>query len=452
MKSKLLLFLLSSLLCSCTLSAQLTITPGTQFSVSGDARLTLQNTDLVNNGNLQFATNSTVLFTGNASSSIGGSQPLRFFTMEIAKNGGQSVVLQKKIAAISEVTFITGFLNLNGFDLDLESTGDLVQERGDSRIIGPNGGIVMISANLNAPVNSNPGDLGVLITSPQNLGNVTIKRGHQSQNGNGITSSIFRYYDISPANNSNLNATLRLNYFDEELNSLNENSLVFFKSENTTDWSTQSFTSRDAIANFVEKNGINSFSRWTLSNLNNPLPLLFTLFNARCDGNKVIISWKTAQEQNTSRFDIERSNDDIHWSVIGHLPASGNSSGEKSYLFTDNNPVQNAQYRIAEYDLDGRIQYTSIIRSSCNITDVFSVWPNPLHEMIFLNITTSNESQATVKIFDSRGALVKMQKSTVLAGSNQFRIDTRTLPNGVYSLHADWNHGQIQKTIQIIKQ
>jgi hypothetical protein len=452
MKSKLLLFLLSSLLWGFTLSAQLTITPGTQFSVSGDARLTLQNTDLVNNGNLQFATNSTVLFTGNASSSISGSQPLRFFTMEIAKNGGQSVVLQKKIATSGEVAFITGFLNLNGFDLDLETTGNLVQERGDSRIIGPNGGIVMISANLNAPVNSNPGDLGVLITSAQNLGNVTIKRGHQSQNGNGITSSIFRYYDISPVNNTNLNATLRLNYFDEELNSLNENSLVFFKSENTTDWSTQSFTSRDAIANFVEKNGISSFSRWTLSNLNNPLPLLFTLFNARCDGNKVIISWKTAQEQNTSRFDIERSNDGIHWSVIGHLPASGNSSGEKSYLFTDNNPVQNAQYRIAEYDLDGRVQYTSIIRSSCTITDGFSVWPNPLHEMIFLNITTGNESQATVKIFDSRGALVKMQKSTVLAGNNQLRIDTRALSNGVYTLHADWNNGQIQKSIQIIKQ
>lgn len=450
MKSTILILL--TLLCNYLLSAQLTITPGTQFSVSGDARLTLQNSDLVNNGNLQFATNSTTLFTGNASSSISGSQPLRFFTMEIAKSGGQSVILQKKIAASGEVAFITGFLNLNGFDLDLETTGDLVQERGDSRIIGPNGGRVMISANLNAPANSNPGDLGVFITSAQNLGDVTIKRGHQSQNGNGITKSIFRYYDISPANNTNLNATLQFNYFDEELNSLNENSLVLFKSENTTDWSIQGFTSREAIANFVEKNGINSFSRWTLSDVNNPLPLVFTIFNANCDGNKVILAWKTAQEQNTSHFDIERSNDGIHWLVIGHLPASGNSSGEKSYLFTDNNPLQNANYRVAEYDVDGRIQYTSIIRSLCNRTESFNMWPNPHHEMIFLNINTANESQAIVKIFDSRGVLVKLQKSTVLAGSNQLRIDTRTLPNGVYTLYADWNNGQIQKTKQIIKQ
>jgi hypothetical protein len=45
--------------------------------------------------------------------------------------------------------------------------------------------------------NSNPANLGIFITSDKNLGNVTIRRGHQSQpNISGSGNSILRYYDI----------------------------------------------------------------------------------------------------------------------------------------------------------------------------------------------------------------------------------------------------------------
>ena len=164
------------------------------------------------------------------------------------------------------------------------------------------------------------------------------------------------------------------------------------------------------------------------------------------------ITWKTAQEQNSSHFNIERSVDGIRWSVIGNLPAAGNSSIETSYSFTDSNPVQNGYYRIGEYDLDGRVQYTSVLRSSCNTSDVFNLWPNPVHDMVFINIVAGNESQAMIKLFDNKGALVKLQKATLLQGSNQLSVDMRALANGIYSLSADWNNGQMKKTIQVLKQ
>jgi hypothetical protein len=451
MKSKFLILL--SLLYACSLSAQLTITPGGEFSIFSDTKLTLLNTDLINNGNFLVATTSPVSFTGNASSFIAGDQVVRFFKLEINKTGNHSVSLQKTIGVGSAVFFTSGFLNLNGFDLDLETTGHLDGEREDSRVTGTNGGQVLFSAVLNAPAGANPGSLGAIFTSSQNLGNVIIKRGHQAQAiGSGLSNSILRYYDIAPANNTDLNATLRFNYFNGELNGLNENSLVLFKSDNAVNWSAQGFTSRDVTANFVEKTGIGSFSRWTLSAIDNPLPVHFILFNARCEGNKVLITWKTAQEQNSSHFNIERSVDGIHWTVTGNLPAANNSSTERSYSFTDNNPLQNGYYRISEYDLDGRSQYTSILRSSCNATDIFSLWPNPIHDLIFINIVTANESHATIKIFDSKGALVKKQQATVLQGSNQLNVDMRSLVNGIYLVSADWDNGQMKKTAQVVKQ
>jgi hypothetical protein len=182
------------------------------------------------------------------------------------------------------------------------------------------------------------------------------------------------------------------------------------------------------------------------------LPVRFTLFNAKCDNKKVLLTWKTAQEQNSSHFDIEKSEDGIHWTVISTSPAAGNSNSERSYSFTDNNPVQNNYYRIAEFDLDGRSHFTSILQSSCNTTNTFNLWPNPVHDKAFINITANNASQVMIRISDSKGALVKMQRAMVLQGSNQLSVDMKRLANGIYSVSIDWNNGQMKKTVQVLKQ
>jgi hypothetical protein len=450
MKTQLLILLM--LLSTYMLTAQLTITPGAQFSAAGNIQLTLQNADLVNNGNFTSG-NSLISFIGNASSSISGTQPIQFFELELNKSNNTFVVLQRAIDVTNRILFSSGFLNLNGFNTDLGTTGFLDGEHENSRITGTNGGQVLFNTLLNAPAGTNPGNLGAIISSNQNLGNVIIKRGHEAQvNGFGLTSSILRYYDIVPVNNTGLNATFRFKYFDGELINFSENALILFKSDDAINWSAQGFTSKDAAANFVEKTGVGSFSRWTLSSDNNPLPVRFILFNAKCEGTNVLLTWKTAQEQNSNHFNIEKSADGIRWTVIGSLPAAVNSVTERNYSFTDNNPVQNSFYRIAEYDLDERAQYSSILRSSCNATDIFKLWPNPVHDMVFINIVAGNESQAIIKLFDSKGALVKLQSATVLQGNNQFNVDMKSMANGVYSLTMYWNNGQTKQTVQVLKQ
>ena len=445
--------LLLILLSTYRLPAQLTISPASQFAAAGNVQLTLQNTDLINNGN--FATgNSMISFTGNVSSFIRGSQPTRFFEVTISKMSNTSVILQQPIGVTERVLFTSGFLDLNSFNTDLATTGRLDGEKESSRVTGSIGGRVLFATTLNAPAGANPGNLGAIISSTQNMGNVIIQRGHEAQvNGVGLASSILRYYDIVSAGNTNLDATLRVNYFDEELNNINENSLVLFKTDDGVNWSNQQFTSKDANTNFVEKTGIGSFSRWTLSNDNNALPVRFILFNVKCEDDEVLVTWKTAQEQNSSHFNIEKSTDGIRWTVIGNLPAARNSSTERSYSFTDNEPLQQAYYRIAQYDLDASVQYTSVIRSSCTIADKFTLWPNPTHGAVFINIVTRNESQVAIEIFDSKGALVKVQKARVFPGSNQIKTNMESLASGVYSLQVIWNNGhQMKKTVKVIKQ
>lgn len=183
------------------------------------------------------------------------------------------------------------------------------------------------------------------------------------------------------------------------------------------------------------------------------LPLRFTSFTANCQSGKVVLTWKTAQEQNSSRFDIERSVDGIHWSVIGSLAAAGNSSLEKLYSFTVNTLSENDLYRVVEYDLDGRRQQTDSIHPSCsNASDLFSVWPNPVHDRIFININTANASRVAIKIFDSKGALLKAVNENLSRGNNNLAIDVSSFSKGLYLLSAEWNGGQVKKTVRVIKQ
>jgi hypothetical protein len=445
------LFLLLFSLCACTVWGQLVIASGAQFSLTGTTHLTLHNADFVNNGNFT-AGSSMITFLGNAPSTISGSQPTRFFELELSKTNNSSVKLQRSIDVTQRVLFTAGFFDLNGFNTDLGTTGHLDGEQDNARIVGPAGGEVLFTANLNAPAGSNPANLGIFITTNQDLGNVMIKRGHRSQaiNPGGLT-SVLRYYDIIPAHNTNLNATLRFRYIDGELNGLDENTLVFFQSDDTISWSNPGFSSRDVVFNFVEKTGITSFSRFTLSAIASPLPVRFGLLNLKCDDSKVVITWKTAQEQNSSHFNVERSTDGIRWTVIDNLPAAGNSTSEKKYLITDNAPLQNAYYRIAQYDHNGRVEYTSVFRTSCNVTDQFSLWPNPTRDKLFINIVTTSESKALIKLFDAKGTLMKVQKTTLLPGNNQVSFDIGLLANGLYHLSVSWNNGLSQKSMQVLK-
>lgn len=431
-------------------SAQFSITPGAQVFLKGNALLTLENIDLINNGDFE-AGNGLTSFTGKSGASIGGSRSFQFFELEINKTGNSPVALNQSVSATHRIIFTSGFLDLNGFNMDLGTSAFLDGEQENSRVIGAIGGVVSVSTMLNAPVAANPGNLGAVISSGANLGNVIIRRGHQSLStvsaGGG---SILRFYDIVPANNSGLDAALRINYFDGELNQLDEATLELLQSNGPSTFTSLGFTSRDASLNFVEKTGLDSFARMTLANPVNALPIVFTGFSATCAGQTLLLTWETGQEENSSHFNIEKSADGTHWTTIGSIPAAGNSSNKRTYNYTDDDPGNSNDYRIAETDLGGGQQYSQIIRSSCGIPDGFSIWPNPARDLVFVHIDAASASAAVIRIFDAKGDLIKIQQAALLQGANQIGIELGSLAGGLYQVSVDWNNGQTRKTVEVL--
>ena len=304
--------LLSLFAISTVSNAQLVVTNGAQLKLTGDAVLTLQDIDLVNNGDFN-QTTGTVRFSGSGNNSISGTALTKFFVLQMSKTGSAQLQLQRTLNIGSQISFNSGIIDLNNNNIELDPTALLSGETEASRITGTTGGYVQIITTLNAPTSNNPGNLGAIITSAQNLGSTTIRRGHVAQ-ANVIAGkpSINRYYDITPTNNTGLNATLRINYFDAELNGRTEAWLGLWRSTDNVNWTSAGYSSRDAGANFVQQTGINSFSRWTLSDNDFPTGV----FDVFADGTTGIKVWPnpTTSDLNVA-VRVKKTTDATVWMV-----------------------------------------------------------------------------------------------------------------------------------------
>lgn len=275
--------------------AQLVITSGGSLTMTGDALISLDNADLINNGTFN-QTSGTVRFSGSSNNNISGSALTKIHVLQLAKTGAAQLQLQRTLNIGSQISFTSGIINLNNNNIELDPTALLSGETETSRITGTTGGYIQIITTLNAPAAVNPGNLGAVFTSTANLGSTTIRRGHVVQS-NVIAGrpSVNRYFDITPTTNTSLNATLRFNYFDAELNSLNEAWLGLWRSVDNINWTGLGFSQRDAAANFVQQAGIPSFTiRWTLSDNDFPTGV----FDVFADGVTGIRLWPnpTAQD------------------------------------------------------------------------------------------------------------------------------------------------------------
>jgi hypothetical protein len=247
-----------------------------------------------------------------------------------------------------------------------------------------------------------------------------------------------------------LNATLRIQYLDGELNGLDKNSLLVWEKQAAGNWTALGADSHDAVANFVEKTAIPSFGLFTLSTAPSPLPVNFISFNAHCNGNLVLLNWKTGQEVNSHYFSVERSADGLQWTVLGNVAAAGNTVVETAYSFTDNSPAGDDYYRIAEYDLDGKVQFTKVLHTACGVQDVFKMWPNPVDDRLYVSMTAAAGGEVIIQLLDGKGALVRVQRAVLQRGNNLLSVDVKGIAAGVYYAAVIYNNKpfQMQKVIK----
>ncbi len=171
------------------------------------------------------------------------------------------------------------------------------------------------------------------------------------------------------------------------------------------------------------------------------LPVKLIAFTADLDKTKVNLAWTTSQENNTSHFVIERSNDAINFNDAGVMFAYGNSNEVRNYSFTDdiaNLTAAVIYYRLRSIDNDERSQLSQvrIIRiGKQGETAKMVIYPNPVSNELRVTIpATWQNKEVMLEVFNPNGQNLKVSRNS---NASQTEIITVSdLAKGFYFVKA----------------
>lgn len=165
------------------------------------------------------------------------------------------------------------------------------------------------------------------------------------------------------------------------------------------------------------------------------LPLNFISFSVqKCIGNTVCLNWKTANEQNVSHFEIQRSVDGRTFTAVATKAANNQSTN----IYNTADDIASLQssgqiyYRIKQIDADGRFSYTNIQLVKLTDKITISIYPNPASDLV--NIVGWN-NVVKMQFYDATGKQLKQWNAA------QSSINMSNYATGIYILKMNLANG-----------
>lgn len=181
---------------------------------------------------------------------------------------------------------------------------------------------------------------------------------------------------------------------------------------------------------YIEKNG------------GHVVPVELVSFDAKPRGNDVDILWKTASEQGSAWFDVERADITLagvsDFNTVATVPAAGNSNAERYYNVTDRDLTAGTYaYRLRAVDVDGSASTTHTILLEIGpgaVASQASIHPLPASSFAKLTYHISSGGFVSVNIVDVNGSLVTpVFSGEQRAGRQELELPTN-LAAGAYTV------------------
>lgn len=200
---------------------------------------------------------------------------------------------------------------------------------------------------------------------------------------------------------------------------------------------------------FLEKNG------------GDIIPVELLSFDAEAVGSRVELSWTTASEYNSARFEVERAEvNESGQSIfvkIANEEAAGKSSSELHYAVTDRGVEFNTKYvyRLKMVDLDGQYEYSDeveVLVSGNNGITVSEPNPNPAAYNTSISFELTNDANVQIDLYDMSGKKVGvLYNSDAQTGSTTVNVDLSAYPSGVYTYVVRVGETIMKKQLHIVK-
>lgn len=186
-----------------------------------------------------------------------------------------------------------------------------------------------------------------------------------------------------------------------------------------------------------------SFNNISLAAPAGSLPVNLISFDASLqDDASALLQWSTAQEFNSDHFDVEQSINGVDFTRAGTLRSAGNSDATTTYNYRISNlPAGNHYFRLKQVDIDGKFEFSKIIKLAIAGDQRVSLYPLPVKSS--LRIYVRGEIIKDVRVFNTSGSLLKTWQPGII---NPL-LDLSRFPAGMYILAINTSSGALRKLV-----
>ena len=183
-------------------------------------------------------------------------------------------------------------------------------------------------------------------------------------------------------------------------------------------------------------------------NYSGVVPVSLLSFDAIRNGKVNNLQWSTSTEVNANKFVIERSVDGKNFTSLGEVRATGNSTVNQHYRFTDAAPIKAVNYyRIRMIDNNNTYKLSEI-KSIKNLGIAeMAVNPNPVNQLMRISLEADANEIAMVAVTDLTGKRIISKSMSVVAGLNNLEIPVSQLSIGTYIVTVRLNNQTLVKKI-----
>lgn len=184
------------------------------------------------------------------------------------------------------------------------------------------------------------------------------------------------------------------------------------------------------------------------------LPIDLIYFNSTLSQSHIKLDWSTASEENSSYFEIQRSNSLKTFETIGRVESNGNSSSRIDYTFTDEKPLGgNITYRLKQVDINGTYRFytTTVVNNTKKLVFNYAS-SNPLREGedLKLNVYMPKEQNIWIQIYNTEGKVLFQRHTKVKQGHHLVSVPSQDL-NG-HLLYVNLSVDSERKTFKVLRQ
>jgi len=196
------------------------------------------------------------------------------------------------------------------------------------------------------------------------------------------------------------------------------------------------------------------FGRWYYGYANGVgdigvLPVELVTFSGRAEGPENVLDWTTATESNSAQFEVQRSGDANSFTIIGSLPAAGQSMVLNAYTFRDVEPLSGTSYyRLNMLDLDGTGELSPTIAIERGL--ITALFPNPADDEVLIALNSADGASALL-ITDDLGRVLLRRDLHGEQPSALLPIPLAGMAQGHYTLQLVNAEGQVLDRVSFVK-